>query len=124
VNQPTNPERRPVLREILQITGQPNVGKRKLRDTVAVLGRSMDIAIACTRLDMLDARNGIVPAGLEAVINLEEQDDGTFSLTPKDIPREKKKKTYDYPAPAPMSPDDDGDVQSDPVAGFNPEAAS
>jgi len=113
-----------LLREILQITGQPNVGKRKLRDTVAVLGRSMDIAIACTRLDMLDARNGIVPAGLEAVIDLEEQDDGTFSLTPKDIPREKKKKTYDYPAPAPMSPDDDGDVQSDPIAGFNPEAAS
>jgi transposase InsO family protein len=112
-----------LLREIFQITGRPKASQRALRDGVAVLGRQMDLAVACARLDAIDIRQGRKPPGFEELIDLEQDEDGTFSMQPKDIPVKTKRKPFIYPAEPPIQEDADlSDLNVDPIAGFDPEA--
>jgi transposase InsO family protein len=112
-----------LLREIFQLTGQPKASQRSLRDGVAVLGRQLDLAMACARADAIDIRQGRKPPGFEELIDLELDEDGSFSMQPKDIPFKTKRKTFTYPAGPPIEEDADlSDLNVDPIAGFDPEA--
>lgn len=111
-----------LLREILELTGQPKVATKALRGTVASLGQQLDIAVACARLDAIDVQNGRVPPGMESTIDLDLQDDGTYSIAPRDIAPKVKRKEFTYPAEPSMPTDEEVDITNDPVAGFDPES--
>lgn len=108
-----------LLHEVFAMVGLPKVPVRRLRDGVAHLGYRLDIALAVARADAIDVASGRVPPHLDEVIDLEQDDDATYTMQPKDVPAKAKRKEYQYPAEPEFVDDDEAvDLTVDPIAGF------
>ena len=105
-----------LLHDVFAMVGLPKLPSRRMRDGVAVLGYRLDMALAVARADAIDIAAGRVPPHLDEVIDLEQDEDGTYTMQPKDVPAAAKRKDYQYPAEREFADEDEVvDLTADPI---------
>jgi hypothetical protein len=105
-----------LLHEVFAMVGLPKLPSRRMRDGVAVLGYRLDMALAVARADAIDVAAGRAPPHLDEVIDLEQNEDGTYTMQPKDVPAAAKRKDYQYPAEQEFADEDEVvDLTADPI---------
>lgn len=110
-----------LLHEVFAIVGLPKVPVRRLRDGAAHLGYRLDMALSVARADAIDVASGRIPPHLDELLDLEQDDNGTYTMQPKDVAAKVKRKEYQYPGEAEIVDEDENeaiDLAADPIAGF------